>query len=110
VFEISKYQELINLDIKTNDRVVYIYKDNSLEQSQIDELSEIANVNYLLADTKEIRREVINICPISIAKGLEFDIVIAEINLMDENEKYVAMTRALRELWVVNKTNKKLLY
>ena len=40
--------------------------------------------------------------PISQVKGIEFDSVIVFDNDMTENEKYIAYTRALNELYIVN--------
>ena len=39
---------------------------------------------------------------ISQVKGIEFDSVIVFDNDMTENEKYIAYTRALNELYIVN--------
>ncbi len=51
---------------------------------------------------EKIYRDAYNVIPVSLAKGLEFEKVIVITEGMTENQKYVACTRAIRELQVVD--------
>jgi len=49
----------------------------------------------------KIYRDAYNVIPVSLAKGLEFEKVIVITEGMTENQKYVACTRAIKELQVI---------
>ena len=50
----------------------------------------------------------ISVIPIEMAKGLEFESVIVVSNFMSDNEKYIAFTRALENLYVADAVEAKL--
>lgn len=55
----------------------------------------------LYINSGEIIRGMYNVLPISKSKGLEFEKVIVLANGMSDNEFYVACTRAISELYVI---------
>lgn len=57
--------------------------------------------NIIDSENKEIVNENINVVAIEDVKGLEFDSTIVFLNGMNENEKYVALTRALSNCYVI---------
>lgn len=70
-----------------------------------DEYSELSydkfNDNVFINDETEIDREKLNVIPIKLAKGLEFETVYVYNKNMTKNEKYVACSRALEELNII---------
>ena len=50
----------------------------------------------------------ISVIPIEMAKGLEFESIIVVSNFMSNNEKYIAFTRALENLYVAESIQAKL--
>lgn len=86
---------------QNGDRVAIIYKEmDTLRREGI--TLKNAKYHFLVEPDIEIVTEQINVLPISLAKGLEFERVYAITDGMDENEKYVAVTRALNELVLVS--------
>ena len=69
-------------------------EDNKLFELNIEDLENIIPIDseYTFYNT------------ISQVKGIEFDSVIVFDNDMTENEKYIAYTRALNELYIVNES------
>lgn len=55
--------------------------------------------------TDNIPRGIMILYSVQEAKGLEFETVLVDNIDMNENEKYVAYTRALDSLYVVSKEN-----
>lgn len=95
----------LNSEIKLNDsdRIAFIIKDIALYESIESKYLLNANekVNVISDDECEVRRGLLNVIPINLAKGLEFEKVYALPYQMTQNEKYVAYTRALNELYVI---------
>jgi DNA helicase IV len=85
--------ELSNYDIKT-ERIAVITKATKIT---IDTICQAVN-NIAL---NEIKRGYISVLDVEGAKGLEFDVVYVLPEDMNKNEKYIAFTRALSELIVV---------
>lgn len=56
-------------------------------------------------EKRAIVRNAYNIIPVSMVKGLEFEKVIVVTNMMTDNQKYVACTRAIKYLQVVEYIN-----
>jgi len=61
----------------------------------------IEKINVIYDDECEVKRGFLNVIPISLAKGLEFEQVYVLPNQMTENETYVAYTRALDRLCIL---------
>ena len=85
----------------SKDRVAIIYKDTDTLRSEGITLKN-TQYHFLNETDIEIVTDQINVLPISLAKGLEFERVYVITDGMDENEKYVAVTRALNELVLVS--------
>lgn len=88
--------DIPELEISPDDRVAIIYEDSYFENACYDNLP----VN-LYINSGEIIRGMYNVLPISKSKGLEFEKVIVLANGMSDNEFYVACTRAISELYVI---------
>ena len=99
--DISKLSSEIKLN--GTDRIAFIIKDIALYESIESKylLDDNEKVNVISDDECEVRRGFLNVIPINLAKGLEFETVYALPHQMTQNEKYVAYTRALNELYVV---------
>ena len=68
-----------------------------------DEMGTLQNrIHNLAADPSELKNVKWNLMTIDQAKGLEFETVITISGRMTDNEKYVAFTRALDELFIYN--------
>ena len=93
----SKKVPFSESDIRDNDRIAIIYNDSTdLEKYNI---SSDNTVYYFLPDDESLlRSDKINVLPIQRAKGLEFEKVAVIQSKMTENELYVAMSRALNSL------------
>lgn len=86
---------------QSGDRVAIIYKEmDDLYREGV--TPENAKFHFLNETNSEIATEQINVLPISLAKGLEFERVYVIMDGMSENEKYVAATRALNELVLIS--------
>jgi DNA helicase IV len=59
------------------------------------EIKEFCTFNDLSADDKA------NVLTVKQAKGLEYDVVFVFDNQMNKNERYIAYTRALSELYII---------
>jgi len=96
---------VVSSEIQLNDadRVAFIIKDISIYESieKKYRFDFIEKINVVNNDECEIKKGFLNIIPISLAKGLEFERVYVIPHLMTQNEKYVAYTRALNELNIV---------
>ncbi|MGN0169204.1 MAG: hypothetical protein ACI39H_00395 [Lachnospiraceae bacterium] len=95
---VRKSKSLMALEVAADDRIAIIVGD---EVEEIDYGSiPRAKVN-LYVQTGEIKRNLYNVLPISMAKGLEFEKVEVLATTLNKNERYVACTRAIDELVVV---------
>ena len=77
----NQINEIIIRKIKENKRIAIISKENMEEK---------------------ICNHLVTYCDIQEAKGIEYNTVIVNENGMSQNEKYIAYTRALGELYIVN--------
>ncbi len=93
-----KYDEILKIRITNNDRVVLIVKDLSLFKLKY---AQSENFNYINSEYSTFDRSKINVIPISLAKGLEYEVVYLLAEGMSLNEKYVGCTRALNYLYIV---------
>lgn len=84
--------------IKTNDRVAFIVKDKNKVSKDI--LRHLNIIDIRENKTNNIPRGRMILYSVQEAKGLEFETVIVDNIDMNENEKYVAYTRALNTLFV----------
>ena len=99
--ELTK-EDIKNIDIASDDRVAIIYGD-------LDELHEVllilseSGYDYKISNptNEKIERGIFNILSVQQAKGLEFEKVIVIEKQMSQKQKYVSMTRALNDLYVV---------
>lgn len=90
--EVDKLSEL---EIAPDDRVALIVKEQLVGTLNLQKYND-----YM--QTREIKRGCINIIPLCMAKGLEFERVIVGGKAFSENEFYVACTRAIEELIIIN--------
>jgi len=99
---ISEISIKINKD--TTDRNALIVKDikyfEEIILSKIKYINE-EEINIINDENCLIKKGYINIIPIILAKGLEFENVYVVPDEMTENEKYVAYTRALSKLFIL---------
>lgn len=100
-------QDIPDIFIEADDRVALIVSDDKLFRESY---SFERKVNFY-TDSRKIVRGILNVIPVSMTKGLEFEKVILIQDGMSRNEYYVACTRAISELYVVsalgdNKGNK----
>lgn len=87
-------------ELESGDRIAVIYKEKaSLACYDITEENSI--FSFLDAPESDLIPQKINVLPIFQAKGLEFEKVFVICEKMSKNEKYVAMTRALNELIIL---------
>ena len=91
------FGDISSIEIDKDDRVAFIVSD--ISQIEDNELLNKANVMNTI--DRAIERGILNIMPVAMAKGLEFETVVVKTDYMTENEKYVAMTRALNSLFIV---------
>lgn len=80
-----------------DDRIAVIGKD----ASYINEIKTDSKINIVNPDAGRIERGEINFLNISDVKGLEFETVVVICNGLTKAEKYLACSRALNELIVV---------
>ena len=80
-----------------DDRIAVIGKDDSY----INEIKTDSKINIVNPDAGRIERGEINFLNISDVKGLEFETVVVICNGLTKAEKYLACSRALNELIVV---------
>lgn len=81
-------EEIVKL--KKNCRVAIIVKDNEIRLDFKEKISSSSLASY-----------DITISGVEDVKGVEFDIAYVLLDLMNENEKYIACTRALKELYII---------
>lgn len=98
----------IENSLKNNKNVGIITGDTSTAKDIFDELCKTTNYQIdLVTDANTVVAEQIQIMPVSLAKGLEFDtVVIIEKGKLFENENrknlmYIACTRAINKLVVL---------
>lgn len=82
-----------------NERVALIVKSLKIYDELIYNKT---NDNVFIDDTVVVDRNKINVIPIKLAKGLEFEVVYVFEKEMTKNEKYVAYSRALKELNIMH--------
>lgn len=92
-------EEIPDIFIEADDRAALIVRDISLFRKSYYHEREV----NLYTDSREIVRGILNVIPVSMTKGLEFEKVILIRDGMSKNEYYVACTRAISELYVVNR-------
>ena len=99
--DISEISSVIQLD--DTDRIALIIKNIPLYENIASKyhFGAIEKVNVINDDECDVKRGFLNVIPISLAKGLEFERVYAIPHQMTQNEKYVAYTRALNELCII---------
>jgi len=99
--DISEASSVIQLD--DTDRIALIIKDIQLYENIESKyrIGDIGKINVISDDECEVKRGFLNVIPISLAKGLEFERIYAIPHQMTQNEKYVAYTRALNELCII---------
>lgn len=83
----------------SDDRTVLIVKDYSIVEKL--RFSDKAKQKFINPNVDYIERNVINILKVEDTKGLEFEKVYVVEDGMNENEKYIACTRALNDLVVM---------
>lgn len=97
---VNEVEKLKSYTIDEDDRVALIVKKTPTNIAN----KEIFN-DYMV--TKEIKRGFINIIPVCMVKGLEFEKVFVARKDLTENEFYVSCTRAISELVVINNFQEK---
>ena len=65
--------------------------------------AQVNKINDIVSEPSDLMPNKWNLMTIDQAKGLEFETVIAISGRMTENEKYIAYTRALNELYIYDK-------
>lgn len=95
LFHTSQKAGLSCIIVKDPAEAQKLVKDNILMQSKINDMTQ---------EIQELSINKWNLITIKQAKGLEFGTVIAFSARMTENEKYIAYTRALDELYVADQT------
>ena len=81
-----------------DDRIACIVKDNNPITI---EFAKHEKFNIITDSDNSIIRGKINVVPVSLVKGLEFERVYVIPEGMSRNEEYVAYTRALNELYII---------
>jgi len=93
-------QQIPSLDICEDDRIAVIVA----AKEDISETDKERFEFYYYTDTNmEIKRGVYNVIPVGLTKGLEFEKVVVIKEHMSDNQFYVACTRAINELYVVER-------
>ncbi len=101
--DVEFVDSLNKINVNANEKIALIIKDyevlnhNMLEG--INTTYDIINMN------STIKSGVLSIIEINMVGGLEFDAAIIIEKNMSKNEKYVAYTRALRKLYLINSNN-----
>lgn len=87
-----------------SDRIALIVKSLSLHKKISDGifLVDKEKINYVYKDEDTIKKGFLNVIPISLVKGLEFEQVYVYPEGMTENELYVSYTRALNKLYILS--------
>jgi superfamily I DNA/RNA helicase len=98
-----KESNLLSLgELEDNDRGAIIIADETI-LNQVDFGGINVNVRYYNVEG-EIHKNCYNVLTVTQAKGLEFEKVVVIDKNMTRNQLYVACTRAIRDLAVVNLT------
>lgn len=95
---VSNMRSIEITPLQRGDRAAIIVKDE--ESSPLPSDMTACQV-YRFSEEKTIRRNAYTILSVNKAKGLEFEKVIAVLNGMERNEAFVACTRALDTLEIV---------
>ena len=95
------FTEYPHFNVSKDDRVAVIVKNETDALEGILAAYGADNVN-VFSTTLKMRRGIYNVIPIQLAKGLEFEKVIVVSNGMNMSEMYVACTRAIAELYVMD--------
>lgn len=61
------------------------------------------HLNIIYDDSNSINTDKINVMTVNMVKGMEFDASLVFTNGMTNNEKYIALTRALVNSYIINK-------
>ena len=98
-----KYEDLQKLAIAPDDRAVLICAHTVLDDIY-QHLAEKLQIKCQLISTNQdaMQRGTLNLVSVAMAKGLEFEKVILFSKGMTPNEEYVASTRALASLYILN--------
>jgi DNA helicase IV len=93
-----------NFHLDESDRIAFVVKDIPLFEEIFETRPFIENekINLIIDDECGVLKGYLNVIPINLVKGLEFEQVYVLPNQMTENEKYVAFTRALSKLYILN--------
>lgn len=95
-----RYTNYSNFKFENGDRIAYIAKDhdhfNYLFMSKLGVLE-----GWKGKQAEQIPANVPVALSVQEVKGLEFEVVIVDFSEMNDNEKYVASTRALSRLYVI---------
>ena len=83
--------------VEMNGTTAIVYKEEKSVLPIINKYSKIIN---FVPNSLEINLQKINVLPVNLVKGLEFNTVYVIEDDMNKNEKYVAYTRALRNLYI----------
>lgn len=97
-----KFSKDIFIKPSNNDRVALIVKNLEVLY-EFDIKTNDDKFNIVDTPISNMIRNKINIIPVNIAKGLEFEKVFVIDENMLNNEKYISYTRALNELFVIIK-------
>ena len=93
----------ITLPLGSDDRIALIMNNTDDLKLVADRLAfEPAKINILTDDTGMIIKGALNVIPVDLAKGLEFERVYVLQEGMTENQKYIAYTRALNSLFILD--------
>jgi hypothetical protein len=98
--KVQEVERLKSYSIAEDDRVALIVKNTPTDIANKDAFND-----YMA--TKEIKRGCINIIPVCMVKGLEFEKVLVARKDLTENEFYVSCTRAISELVIINNYQEK---
>lgn len=101
IMDINVISNKVINNIRTNDRVAFIVKDKNKVSKDI--LKHLNIIDIRENKTNNIPRGRMILYSVQEAKGLEFETVLVDDKDMNENEKYVAYTRALNSLCVITR-------
>lgn len=99
--KVGKTTDIINdlLKFSDNDRESNRIAFLSNDKKFIKKISEMLEEKTIVGDTK---KGLISLMSIVQVKGLEFDIVYVDRDKLTKNEKYIAYSRAIKELYIVD--------
>lgn len=93
-------QSIESLKIDGTKRIAFVYKNENLFSEVVSNVKDLVNI---IEKEQKLDRNKLNVIHISQVKGLEFEEVYVLPTDMNENEKYVAFTRALDKLFIIQK-------